>query len=45
MADMEGNEGFDASALGTSEEVVEERIADDNMVMIKVRGEGQPLTP
>ena len=40
MADMEGNEGFDASALGTSEEVVEERIADDNMVMIKVRGEG-----
>lgn len=37
MADMEGNETFDASCLGTAEEVVEERVADDNMVMIKVR--------
>ena len=37
MADMEGNETFDASCLGTADEVVEERVADDNMVMIKVR--------
>ena len=36
MADMEGNETFDASCLGTADEVVEERVADDNMVMIKV---------
>ncbi len=35
MADMEGNETFDASSLGQAEEVVEERVADDNMVMIK----------
>jgi T-complex protein 1 subunit alpha len=32
LADMEGNETFDASCLGTAEEVVEERVADDNMV-------------
>jgi T-complex protein 1 subunit alpha len=35
MADMEGNETFDASCLGYAEEVVEERVADDNMVMVK----------
>jgi hypothetical protein len=32
LADMEGNETFDASCLGTAEEVVEERVADDKMV-------------
>ena len=35
LADMEGNETFDPSCLGEAEEVVEERVADDNMVMIK----------
>lgn len=35
MADMEGNETFDASSLGFAEEVCEERVADDKMIMIK----------
>jgi T-complex protein 1 subunit alpha len=35
MADMEGNETFDPSTLGVAEEVCEERVADDNMIMIK----------
>ncbi|EIE25510.1 T-complex protein 1 [Coccomyxa subellipsoidea C-169] len=35
LADMDGNETFDASALGTAEEVVEETVADDDMVMIR----------
>ena len=35
MADMEGNETFDPSSLGQADEVVEERVADDNMVMIR----------
>ena len=36
LADMEGNETFDPAHLGSAEEVVEERVADDNMIMIKV---------
>uniref|UniRef100_A0A7R9V3D1 T-complex protein 1 subunit alpha n=1 Tax=Chlamydomonas euryale TaxID=1486919 RepID=A0A7R9V3D1_9CHLO len=35
LADMDGNETFDPATLGTAEEVCEERVADDNMVMIK----------
>ncbi|PNW77496.1 hypothetical protein CHLRE_10g439100v5 [Chlamydomonas reinhardtii] len=35
LADMEGNETFDPAHLGSAEEVVEERVADDNMIMIK----------
>mmetsp|Transcript_34830 Transcript_34830/g.77423 ORF Transcript_34830/g.77423 Transcript_34830/m.77423 type:complete len:556 (-) Transcript_34830:641-2308(-) len=35
LADMEGNETFDPANLGQAEEVVEERVADDNMIMIK----------
>ncbi|XVF00419.1 hypothetical protein REPUB_Repub03eG0284100 [Reevesia pubescens] len=35
FADMEGKETFDSSLLGYAEEVVEERIADDYVVMIK----------
>ncbi|KAI4387194.1 hypothetical protein MLD38_005043 [Melastoma candidum] len=35
FADMEGEETFDASLLGFADEVVEERIADDDVVMIK----------
>ena len=35
FADMEGGESFDPSSLGTADEVVEERVADDDVVMIK----------
>lgn len=35
LADMEGEETFDASALGHAEEVCEERVAGDDMVMLK----------
>jgi len=35
MADMEGNESFDPSMLGHAEEVIEERIADDDHLIIK----------
>lgn len=35
FADMEGEETFDTSLLGLAEEVVEERVADDDVVMIK----------
>merc|ERR550514_615767 len=35
LADMEGNETFDASMLGQAEEVIEERIADDDHLIIK----------
>lgn len=32
---MEGDETFDSLLLGHAEEVVEERIADDDVIMIK----------
>jgi len=35
MANMEGDESFDASMLGTCEEVVQERICDDELILIK----------
>ncbi|GAA0167444.1 chaperonin [Lithospermum erythrorhizon] len=35
FADMEGDETFDSSSLGQAEEVVEERVADDDVIMIK----------
>ncbi|CAH2053254.1 unnamed protein product [Thlaspi arvense] len=35
FADMEGEETFDPAHLGTADEVVEERIADDDVVLIK----------
>jgi T-complex protein 1 subunit alpha len=35
LSDMEGNEVFDASSLGIAEEVIEERIADDDHLIIK----------
>jgi T-complex protein 1 subunit alpha len=35
FADMEGEEAFDSSLLGHADEVVEERIADDDVVMVK----------
>ena len=35
MADMEGNESFDPACLGVADEVSEERIADDDHLVIK----------
>ncbi|THG05311.1 hypothetical protein TEA_015997 [Camellia sinensis var. sinensis] len=35
FADMEGEETFDSSLLGHADEVVEERITDDDVIMIK----------
>lgn len=35
FADMEGEETFDSSLLGSADEVVEERVADDDVIMIK----------
>ncbi|KAK9273257.1 hypothetical protein L1049_018064 [Liquidambar formosana] len=35
FADMEGEETFDSSLLGYADEVLEERIADDDVIMIK----------
>lgn len=35
MANLEGEETFDASYLGTAEEVVQERICDDELILIK----------
>uniref|UniRef100_A0A061S0E0 T-complex protein 1 subunit alpha n=1 Tax=Tetraselmis sp. GSL018 TaxID=582737 RepID=A0A061S0E0_9CHLO len=34
MADMEGNETFDPAVLGAAEQVYEERISDDEMIVI-----------
>jgi T-complex protein 1 subunit alpha len=35
FADIEGGETFDASLLGSAEEVVEERVSDDDIILIK----------
>ncbi|KAI5328049.1 hypothetical protein PRUPE_5G058100 [Prunus persica] len=35
FADMEGEETFDSSLLGSADEVVEERISDDDVILIK----------
>jgi len=35
LADLEGQESFDASNLGNAEEVVQERIADDELLLIR----------
>ncbi|RWW49473.1 hypothetical protein BHE74_00044375 [Ensete ventricosum] len=35
FADMEGEETFDSSLLGHADEVIEERIADDDVILIK----------
>ncbi|XP_044494348.1 T-complex protein 1 subunit alpha [Mangifera indica] len=35
FADMEGEETFDSALLGSADEVVEERVADDDVIMIK----------
>ena len=35
LANLEGEETFEASYLGTAEEVVQERISDDELILIK----------
>lgn len=35
LTNLEGEESFDASMLGQAEEVVQERISDDELVLIK----------
>lgn len=35
FADMEGEETFDPSFLGYADEVVEEKIADDDVILVK----------
>jgi T-complex protein 1 subunit alpha len=35
LANMEGEESFDSSMLGDAEEVVQERISDDELILIK----------
>ena len=35
MVNLEGEETFDASYLGSAEEVVQERICDDELILIK----------
>ena len=35
MANMDGEESFDASMLGEAEEVVQERICDDELILVR----------
>ena len=35
LANLEGEESFDASMLGQADEVVQERISDDELIVIK----------
>mmetsp|Transcript_20342 Transcript_20342/g.24389 ORF Transcript_20342/g.24389 Transcript_20342/m.24389 type:complete len:542 (+) Transcript_20342:99-1724(+) len=44
LADMEGNETFDPECLGTSDEVVEERVGDDDILVVKNSGQSKAVT-
>lgn len=44
LADMEGNETFESSYLGSAEEVVEESISDNDMITIKGANQGPAAT-
>jgi T-complex protein 1 subunit alpha len=35
LANLEGEETFEASSLGTAEEVIQERISDDELILVK----------
>lgn len=35
LANLEGEESFDASLLGTAESVVQERVCDDELIVVK----------
>lgn len=37
LGDLEGTESFDASALGAADLVAQERIADDECIIVKVK--------
>lgn len=42
---MEGGETFDASFLGHAEEVVEETVADDDVLLIKGAKSSRAVSP
>jgi len=44
LADMDGNETFESDALGTAEEVVEESVADNDMIMVRGCTHGRAAT-
>ena len=44
LADMEGNETFDPANLGTADEVVEESVADNDMIMVRGCKSGRAAT-
>ena len=44
LADMDGEESFESSFLGSAKEVCEERISDDDIMMIKGGGVGTAVT-
>merc|ERR1712216_661007 len=44
LADMEGAETFDPASLGTCGEVCEERVSDDDMIVLKDCGNTQACT-
>ena len=35
MTNLEGEESFDATMLGQADEVVQERVSDDELILIK----------
>lgn len=35
LANLDGEETFEASSLGSAEEVVQERISDDELILVK----------
>lgn len=35
LANLEGEESFDTSMLGSADEVVQERVSDDELIVIK----------
>ncbi len=43
FADIEGGETFGAALLGSAEEVVEERVADDDVILIKGAKSSRPV--
>jgi hypothetical protein len=44
LADADGGEAFDPACLGSADEVVEERIADDAVVVVKGAKAGRAAT-
>uniref|UniRef100_A0A4W3GJP0 Uncharacterized protein n=1 Tax=Callorhinchus milii TaxID=7868 RepID=A0A4W3GJP0_CALMI len=42
LANLEGDESFDPSLVGQAEEVVQERICDDELILVKKRNCDDP---